>query len=226
MEPNATFKVGLFVDGFTLRKVNEYYRNLDAECSGINFLGLKNWVAAQVSRYFWPGAVEISAHYYHPYRDPKLENDFRHIRMTHFSYELSKAGFEVHFASVNYANNLCPNLELKEDVMLYAEYRQINALVLVSTQGQFADIPLKLGKLDIPTLLLGWNFVYRNRERQVHWHTDQNLRRQSTYYVPMERIMDRTNQDVLSRNLFLSVRKATVYRGVFSGFPRGMSRLS
>lgn len=224
----SPYRVGLFVDGFTLRKVNEYYRTLHPEFAGVNFLGLRNWAAVQASRYFWPGkSVELMAHYYHPYRDPDADGDFRHAGVKYFSMELSKAGFEVHFASVNYANRLCPNLELADDVMLYAEYRQLDALVLASTQGQFASVPLKLGAMNIPTLLLGWNFTYRNREKEVHWHTDVNLRREATFYVPMERIMNKASTDVLARNLFLSHREnVRACRGAFSGFPTGMSRLS
>ncbi len=217
-----SFKVGLFVDGFTLRKVNEYYRSLDPECSGINFIGLKNWVAVNAARHFWPGRqIQVLPHYYHPYRHPD-EDGRRQSGIIHFSYELSKAGFDVHFASVNYANDLCPNLELQNDALLYAEYRQIEALALVSTQGQYAELPTRLRKMEIPTLLLGWNFVYRNREREVHWHTDSNLRRTSTFYVPMEKIMN-NRSDVLANGLFLASRP-TACRGAFSGFPKGMSR--
>ncbi|MBP5248200.1 MAG: NYN domain-containing protein [Fibrobacter sp.] len=220
-------KTGLFVDGFTMRKVNEYYRNIHPEYSGINFLGLKHWVAVQVSRYFWPGrSIEMMAHYYHPYRNPEEDRDYRHRGMMHFSDELHKAGFEVHFAGINYANDLCPNLELKEDVMLYARYHQLDALVLVSTQGQYASLPQMLSTMGIQTLLLGWNFVYHNRDREVHWHTDQDLKRLSTYYVPMELIMKKASTDVLAQELFLSPKaKFKACRGVSSGFPRGTSRL-
>ncbi|PJJ41221.1 NYN domain-containing protein [Hallerella succinigenes] len=223
----APLKVGLFVDGFTMRKVNEYYRSANPECSGINFLGLKHWVAVQASRYFWPGhAIEMMAHYYHPYRNPEEDNDYRHRGMMYFSDELKKAGYDVHFAGVNYANDLCPNLELKEDVMLYAQYHQLHALVLVSTQGQFATVPQTLASMGIQTLLLGWNFVYHNRDREVHWHTDQDLRRAATYFVPMEQIMKKASTDVLAQELFLSPRlKIKAYREVSSGFPRGTSRL-
>lgn len=225
--PNAPFKAGLFVDGFTLRKVNEYYRNLYPECSGINFLGLKHWVAVQVSRYFWPGrSVQMMAHYYHPYRNPEEDKDYRHRGMMHFSDELQKAGFDVHFAGVNYANDLCPNLELKEDVLLYARYHQLDALVLVSTQGQFASLVQSLSTLGIQTLLLGWNFVYHNKDREVHWHTDQDLKRSASYYVPMELIMKKANTDVLAQELFLSHRaKFKAYRGASSDFRRGTSML-
>ncbi len=223
--PTDTFKLGLFIDGFTLRKVNEYYRSQNPECAGINFIGLKNWVVTHATRYFWPGcASQMAAHYYHPYRHPEEDGDYRHQGVIHFSYELSKAGFKVHFASINYANDLCPNLELQNDALLYAEYGELDALVLVSTQGQYAELPMKLRKMNIPTLLLGWNFVYRNREREVHWHTDPNLRRGATHYIPMERIMD-NQSDVLARNLFLSPKKrTTAYRESFSGFLKGMSR--
>lgn len=228
-ESNA-FKVGFFVDGFTLRKVNEYYRNQVPECNGINLLGLKNWAAAQASRYFWAGcSIEMMSHYYHPYRNPEEDNDFRHRGMMFFSGELAKAGFGVHFAEVNYVKNLCPNMALKEDVLLYAQYKQLDALILASTQGQFAGLPERLARMNVPTLLLGWNFTYCNQNREVHWHTDKDLRRESTYYIPMERVMEknRASRDVLTRELFLSPRrKATACRGVSSGFPKGMSRLA
>ena len=228
-ESNA-FKVGFFVDGFTLRKVNEYYRNQVPECNGINLLGLKNWAAAQASRYFWAGrSIEMMSHYYHPYRNPEEDNDFRHRGMMFFSGELAKAGFGVHFAEVNYVKNLCPNMALKEDVLLYAQYKQLDALILASTQGQFAGLPERLARMHVPTLLLGWNFTYCNQNHEVHWHTDKDLRRESTYYIPMERVMEknRASRDVLTRELFLSPRgKATACRGVSSGFPKGMSRLA
>lgn len=229
-QPLTRFKIGLFVDGFTLRKVNEYYRFQNPDCNGINLLGLKNWVAAQASRYFWPNRpLEMMSHYYHPYRNPELDNDYRHRNIMHFADEIVKAGFSVHFASLDYAHSLCPNMALKEDALLYAQYNQLDALVLVSTQGQFGGLPSTLLKQKIPTLLLGWNFKYTNNDRTIHWHTDQNLRHESTYYIPMERIMDKekASRDVLAQDLFLLPRMQTkVYPAASADFPRGMSKLA
>jgi hypothetical protein len=38
----SPFRVGIFIDGFTFRKVNEYYRIHDSHHSPIDFMGLKH----------------------------------------------------------------------------------------------------------------------------------------------------------------------------------------
>ena len=37
------YRIGFFVDGYTLKKVNEYYRYYHPYKSRIDFKGLKNW---------------------------------------------------------------------------------------------------------------------------------------------------------------------------------------
>ncbi|MFA6837071.1 MAG: NYN domain-containing protein [Fibrobacteraceae bacterium] len=224
-------KVCFFVDGFTLRKVNDYYRFYHAHRSSINFLGFKHWAGVQASRCFWPDcSIDFMAHYYHPYRDPSKETSI-HSRVSLFADELLKAGFNVHYGERNYASELCPNLELTEDALLYAKYKKMDALILATTQGQYAELPLRLKNLNVPTLLLGWDFVYPSRSKEIHWHTDQNLRKNSAYYIAMERIMNvaGTSSDVLAKGLFLERKKRidiTACRGVSSDFQRGMSRLA
>ena len=62
MEP---LRVAFFVDGFTLKKVNDYYRVHHRFHSKLDFRSLKAWVQQQVIRYFQAGQ----------YRDLELEKD-------------------------------------------------------------------------------------------------------------------------------------------------------
>lgn len=50
------FRIGFFIDGFTLKKVNEYYRYYHPFQSCLDFVGLKNWAKAEALKVFrWIG---------------------------------------------------------------------------------------------------------------------------------------------------------------------------
>ncbi len=190
MEP---LRVGFFLDGYTLKKVNEYYRNIHRFRSKLDFRSLKIWVQMLSLKYFEGGGyrdLELEAHYYHPYRDPHIYKGYHEgaIRLEH---ELELAGYSVHFSrSAPVEGTLGPNMSLMEDALLFAVYRKLDAVVLFSTQGEFAPLPCRLGQLGIPTLLLGWNFVYPKAKRNVYWKTDPCLREKCAHYVAMEKVVD------------------------------------
>lgn len=190
MEP---LRVGFFLDGYTLKKVNEYYRNHHRFRSKLDFRSLKLWVQLQSLKYFEDGKyrdLELEAHYYHPYRDPHIYKEY-HEGALRLEHELELAGYSVHFSrSAPVEGVLGPNLSLMEDALLFAVYRKLDAVVLFSTQGEFAPLPGRLGELGIPTLLLGWNFVYPKAKRNVYWRTDPYLRDSCAHYVAMEKVVD------------------------------------
>ena len=77
-------------------------------------------------------------------------------------------------------------MSLMEDVMMFATYSRMDALVLLSSQRQFAPLPEKLSAMGIKTLLMGWNFQYVKNDRNVVWKTDRSLKENSTFYVAMD----------------------------------------
>lgn len=191
MEP---LRVAFFVDGFTLKKVNDYYRVHHRFHSKLDFRSLKAWVQQQVIRYFQAGQyrdLELESHYYHPYRNPHIFSGCHEgaIRLQH---ELESAGYCVHYSNfVPEEGPLGPNLSLMEDALLFAAFRKLDAVVLFSTQGEFAPLPNRLRQMGIPTLLLGWNFQYPKAKRHVYWKTDNCLRETCAHYVAMEKVVDR-----------------------------------
>jgi hypothetical protein len=82
-------------------------------------------------------------------------------------------------------------MNLFSDALLFASYRKMDAVVLLSTQGQYAMLPDRLRMMGMPTLLLGWNFSYPKEDRVVRWKTDSGLMETSTYYVAMDRVAER-----------------------------------
>lgn len=190
---SSYLRVGFFLDGFTLKKVNEYYREHHRFHSCIDFSGLKSWVLLQVHRYFNKSnrIIELESHYYHPQRNPHIFGKGK-SGVFKLEYELRNAGYQVHYSDrIEEDGHLRPNLSLMEDARIFAAYCNMDAVVLLSTQGQYLPLIGQLHDMGIPVLLLGWNFDYLKDERNVHWKTDTCLRENCAHYVAMEKVMDR-----------------------------------
>ena len=157
----SVLRVGFFLDGYTLKKVNEYYLKYHRYHSRIDFRALKGWVRDYAVRLFGREAcpVEVEGHYYHPYvRSTDVAESPIGDGMDRFEKQLMLAGFEVHYNLPTKANRIGPNMQLVEDAYLYAYYHKIDVLVLLSTQGQYSSLPERLKREGVPMLLLGWNF--------------------------------------------------------------------
>jgi len=190
----SPMRVGVFIDGFTFRKVNEYYRIYHDRHSPINFVGLKNWINHEVIKLFKPqGLIAMESHYYHPYEDPRKSGSQRYMGTLQFESRLVEAGIQVHYSSIDLTELKRPNTDLIDDAVIFAMYRKIDVAVLLSTQGQYASLPPQLKMMGVPTLLLGWNFEYPATNYMVKWHTDALLRERSSHYVAMEKVMGKEN---------------------------------
>ena len=190
MTRKRPFRPFFFVDGYTLKKVNEFYRFYHPFHSRIDFRSLKNWARREAVRLFSPqeSYALMECHYYHPYKDPG--RCAKSYGMLSFMRELRHVGFQVHF-NERVMDGLGPNMGLFNDALLFADYGRMDAAVLLSTQGEFAQLPDRLQMRGIPTLLLGWNFSYPKDDRIVRWKTDSGLMETSTYYVTMDRVAER-----------------------------------
>jgi hypothetical protein len=190
----SVLRVGFFLDGYTLKKVNEYYLRYHRYHSRLDFKELKNWVRDYAVRLFGHEGcpVEIESHYYHPYvrSVDRAESSFGN-GMDRFEKQLSRAGIEVHYNLPEDINKMGPNMQLVEDAYLYAYYHKVDVLVLMSTQGQYSALPERLKREGVPMLLLGWNFMYEKDHMPVYWRTDPSLRELSGYYVAMEEVAEK-----------------------------------
>ncbi|MCQ2107654.1 MAG: NYN domain-containing protein [Fibrobacter sp.] len=203
--PDKAIRIGFFLDGYTLKKVNEYYKVHHRFHSNVDFRGLKNWVQMQACKFFGAsgGLVEMEAHYYHPYRNPHIYG--RSVEgVLKLEHELRSAGIQVHYSDHEVeTGQLGPNLGLMEDALLFASYSKMQAVVLLSTQGQYAPLPDRLRMMGVPTMLLGWDFIYPKKNRTIRWKTDTCLRRSCARYIAMEKVMDAgTESNVPPRGFF------------------------
>ena len=203
----SVLRVGFFLDGYTLRKVNEYYLKYHRYHARLDFKALKAWVRDYVQRLFGHegDVIELDAHYYHPYVKFADCGETACITgMERFEKQLMLAGIEMHYNIPECADKMGPNMLLVEDAYLCAYYHKIDVLVLLSTQGQYSTLPERIKREGVPLLLLGWNFMYEKQNMSVCWKTDACLREQSGYYVAMEKIAEKyPPKRSSSKNLFL-----------------------
>ena len=187
----SPLRLFFFVDGYTLKKVNEFYRFHHPYHSRIDFRSLKNWARHEALRVFAPGSTYavMDCHYYHPYKDPHMYGGTWGFSC--FERELRFAGYQIHYCDQVGPEGVRPNMALLEDALLFASYRKMDAVVLLSTQGQYAPLPDRLRMMGLPMLLLGWQFSYSKENRLVRWKTDPYLQELATFYVAMDRVAER-----------------------------------
>jgi hypothetical protein len=186
MTTKAPLRVFFIVDGYTLKKANDYYRLYHPCHTPLDFRAIKNWARKEALRLFTPVSryAQMQCHYYHPYKDPQMYCHSHGISC--LERELRYTGFQIHYCEQIGPDGVKPNMSLMEDVMMFATYSRMDALVLLSSQRQFAPLPEKLSAMGIKTLLMGWNFQYVKNDRNVVWKTDRNLKENATFYVAMD----------------------------------------
>ena len=149
----SVLRVGFFLDGYTLKKVNEYYLKHHKYHSRLDFRALKGWVRDYAMKLLGREGcpVEVEAHYYHPYvrHLDKAESSFGDGQ-DRLEKQLTLAGFEVHYNAAKDVDKMGPNMQLVEDAYLYAYYHKIDVLVLLSTQGQYSTLPERLKREGVP----------------------------------------------------------------------------
>lgn len=185
MEKKDIDFVGLFIDGFTLRKVNEFYRRYHLKKSEIHFSRFRRWCFEEaLNRLNLGEKFSTEAHYYHPFEDPRvMHGSCRHERTLLFERRLQEARIQVHYNIPSPLYLGKPNMDLMEDIFLFTSYRRFRAVILVTTQGQYVPVLSKLHSMKIPSLLIGWNFEYPGKGRTVQWRTDTALQKKCTRYI-------------------------------------------
>jgi hypothetical protein len=201
------YRIGFFIDGFTLKRVNEYYRYYHPYRSRLDFKGLKSWVKAEAAQVFRTrGSVSMEAHYYHPYKDPKTRG-WHTPGILRFEQQIAEAGIEIHYSENYLESQFNPNMSLMDDAVVFASYHKVDAIVLLTTQGQYSTLPQRVAPYKVPVLLLGWNFSYVRNNAVVTWKTDSALKDRASYYVPMEEIVEEmTERDPLRFGIFQKER--------------------
>lgn len=201
------FRIGFFIDGFTFRKVNDYYLNQHTAKSRICLSGLRNFVLHKVKRHCpKERPIVLEGHYYHASADP-YRNGEASEGLKRFEKNLRALGFQTHYPASGVNWHKRGNADLISDMAMFSLFQEIDIAVLVSTQGFYAESARILRQRKIPLILLGWNFNYTNSKTLVRWKTDVSLRERAAEYVAMEKIMDEPSKSKEAADLFVAKKK-------------------
>lgn len=205
IDSDRPFRIGMFIDGFTFQKVNNFYLHFHWVRSRIKLSGLRNFVMHQVRGLCPAGKpMVMEAHYYHPYLDPAKDGGKTYEGSRRFGERLQENGIQMHYLSRWIDFRSQGNCDLINDIRMFASFDEIDVVVLVTTQGFYADVAKMLQKQQIPLYLLGWNFDYTDSKTSFHWRTDSCLRERASRYFPMDQVMECRPGNSAARQLFLS----------------------
>ena len=112
MTTRSPLRVFFIVDGYTLKKANDYYRLYHPCHTPLDFRAIKNWARQEALRLFTPVSryALMQCHYYHPYKDPQRYSHSHGISC--FERELRYAGFQIHYSEQVGPDGVRPNMSL------------------------------------------------------------------------------------------------------------------
>lgn len=206
-----TFRIGLFIDGYTFHKASNFYLHHHFAHSRLSILGFKDFILQKLRTHIPKGVhPELEAHYYHPHEDPS-GSDFKNAKgVLRFEEQVKELGIQFHYRNKNMPIYAHGNFDLINDLRMLAIFEEIQLAVLVSTQGFYVDTARFMAEKGIPLLLVGWDFKFHSEHigHEVHWHTDSLLREHASEYIAMDEEIEQHAKGVAK--LFVNPRKYNI----------------
>jgi hypothetical protein len=137
--------------------------------------------------------LAFEKHFYHPSRSPHMypyKGDACKAILK-FENNLKKANYTIHYSQKAVAIGVMPNEALFADSMLAMQLNKFDIFILLSTQGQHANILQRIKACQIPSVLLGWNAVCKNSSgTDSKWKTDKVLCKHASIYCQLEKTLN------------------------------------
>jgi len=202
------------IDGFSFKRINDFYRYEHKRRSRLNLAAMETLLRYEIERRFeWKSDIEhleIEKHFYHPSEKPTGAGREAEDAILKFERHLADSGFAVHYAKRPNVLDPKPNENIFSDWIIANELRKYDIFILLSTQGQYANILRQTMLCKIPSILIGWNSPCRNSSGESsRWKTDKNLIGYASAYCPLEKTLEQTNSkhsfaDIMFEKFFTS----------------------
>ena len=198
------------IDGFSFKRINDYYRYEHQRRSRLNVAALESYLRYEIANCLnIPSdsqSLSFEKHFYHPSRSPHsfdYKGDFCK-NMLKFEENLKKANYKIHYSQKTAAIGFRPNETLFADSMLAMQLKKFDIFILLSTQGQHAKILQQINASQVPSILLGWNAVCKNSSgMDSKWKTDKLLRKNASVYCQLEKTLNLPKgKNPLADNMF------------------------
>jgi hypothetical protein len=165
------------IDGFSFKRINDFYKYEHKRRSRINIAAVETYLRYEIERRLeWKSDYEhlaIEKHFYQPREKLQRDSDFER--------NLISSGYTIHCASEN----------IFAEWIIARALRTFDIFVLLSTQGQYANIFRQTKMCRIPSMLIGWESHCKNSAGgDSQWKTDKRLIENASSYCPLERILN------------------------------------
>jgi hypothetical protein len=176
-----------YIDGFSFRRINDFYRNESEIQQRLNLDALLPWVRHEVKSLGFAGDSSVECRFYSPACDPRLHFWEGQQATIRFEDRLCRAGFEVHYKEQS-EGPLRPNLQQERDALEELFYgERIGLFVLFSTQKDYARLLRALSEQEVPQMLVGWEAQCHSKAgKPIYWRPDPELRKATRHYSHFE----------------------------------------
>jgi hypothetical protein len=161
-------RIGVFYDGWTLRKVSNYYRYQHARQSRLSFQGL-HAAAQSVITANWGQCRVVEAHLFCGIPSPQQSRLGMVPPSPQFEEVTRRCGISVHHQPLGSRGEKGVDVDLSLEALDAANSGRINTAVLFATDGDFVPLVEKLKRLGVKVLLLGWHLAHIGPPAKPIW---------------------------------------------------------
>ncbi|MDR2584261.1 MAG: hypothetical protein LBC75_12340 [Fibromonadaceae bacterium] len=175
------------IDGFSFKRISDFYRYEHRVHSRLNIAAIETYLRFEITRRLdWncsTEALDIEKHFYHPGESPQIA----------FEKKLIECGYNVHYSGRANILDPKPNNNIFTDWIIARALRKYDIFILLTTQGQYANIFKQAKRCNIQSLLIGWDSPCKNSTgRDSRWKTDKKLIGYASIYCPMEKMLNQS----------------------------------
>jgi len=173
------------IDGFSFKRISDFYKYEHKIHSRLNIAAVETYLRFEITRRLdWNcniEALDIEKHFYHTSESSQRA----------FEKKLIECGYKVHYSKRANILEPKPNKNIFADWTIARAFRKYDIFILLTTQGQYANILKQAKRCKIQSLLIGWDSPCRNSTgRDSHWKTDKKLIGYANIYCPLEKTLN------------------------------------
>jgi len=188
------------IDGFSFRRINDYYKYEHKRHSRLKIASFETYLRYEMERRLGIESnsenLSFEKHFYHPSQSPHSYFYRKDVRDSILKFEnsLVEAGYAVHYSKNLPSSGAKPNENIFMDSMLAMQLKHFDFFILLSTQGDYANLLRSFRNSRITSILVGWDAHCTNSYGENRcWRTDKILLNNANVYCPLDKMLNLPN---------------------------------
>ena len=214
-------RVGVFYDGSFLHHVSNYYKFVHERRQRLSMLGLQEFIRVKAAEF---EGVEksrshiVSAHFFRGrFPAPLSQANDKLYPERLFDDVLINEGIAMNYMPVSGNREVGIDVAMALECYEEATRGMFDIVALVAGDGDFVPLAVKLNRLGIRVMVVGWTFEYTDAQNGGTHQTTTSMRlfSEATYPVEMHELMNSStdSSDPLLRQLFVEAVPQTQATG-------------